>query len=134
MFKLGVRVGSVKKPRGHESQDLRLPELRHLPEGLQVPRCERRGIHHRTDSRTAADQDRAEEDAQNLRLRPSPVVQHLWPGLPEAQDEDKLPKMGEEEAIQLLASNGNLVKRPFVLTKTGGLVGFNEKEWGNLLK
>ncbi len=47
---------------------------------------------------------------------------------------DKLPKMGEEEAIQLLASNGNLVKRPFVLTKTGGLVGFNEKEWGNLLK
>jgi arsenate reductase len=47
---------------------------------------------------------------------------------------DKLPKMGEDEAIALLASNGNLVKRPFVLTKTGGLLGFNEMEWKNLLK
>ena len=47
---------------------------------------------------------------------------------------DKLPGMGEEEAIELLARNGNLVKRPFVLTKTGGLLGFKEMEWGNLLK
>jgi len=62
MFKLGVRVGSVKKPRGHESQDYK-----------------------------------------RLKMK------------------DKLPKMGEEEAIQLLASNGNLVKRPFVLTKPAGL-------------
>ena len=28
----------------------------------------------------------------------------------------------------------NLVKRPFVLTKTGGLLGFKEIEWKNLLK
>jgi len=27
-----------------------------------------------------------------------------------------------------------LVKRPFVLTKAGGLLGFNEMEWKNLLK
>ena len=47
---------------------------------------------------------------------------------------DNLPEMGEEEAIELLASNGNLVKRPFVLTKTGGLLGFTEMAWKNLLK
>lgn len=42
---------------------------------------------------------------------------------------DKLPKMSVEEALALLQKNGNLVKRPFVLTKEGGLVGFKEQEW-----
>lgn len=43
---------------------------------------------------------------------------------------DKLPKMTQEEAIQLLASNGNLVKRPFVIaSKNSGWVGFDEKLW-----
>ena len=30
-----------------------------------------------------------------------------------------------------LASNGNLVKRPFVVTGSGGCVGFDETEWSN---
>ena len=38
---------------------------------------------------------------------------------------DKLPKMTESEALDLLASNGNLVKRPFVLSKNSGWVGFD---------
>ncbi len=42
---------------------------------------------------------------------------------------EKLPAMSEAEAIELLASNGNLVKRPFLLTETAGLVGFKEAEW-----
>ncbi len=42
---------------------------------------------------------------------------------------EKLPSMGEDEAIALLASNGNLVKRPFLLTAKGGLVGFKEAAW-----
>ena len=42
---------------------------------------------------------------------------------------EKLPSMTEDEAISLLASNGNLVKRPFVLTAKGGLVGFDEAAW-----
>ncbi len=41
----------------------------------------------------------------------------------------KLPKMSETQAIDLLASNGNLVKRPFVLGEGFGLVGFKEEEW-----
>ena len=35
-------------------------------------------------------------------------------------------------ALQLLASNGNLVKRPFVLDGKSGIVGFNEEEWMEL--
>ncbi len=46
----------------------------------------------------------------------------------------KLPTMSEAEALSLLASNGNLVKRPFVLTGTTALVGFNESEWNEKLK
>lgn len=42
---------------------------------------------------------------------------------------DKLPKMSEAEAIKLLASNGNLVKRPFVLGDDVALTGFKEEDW-----
>lgn len=42
---------------------------------------------------------------------------------------DKLPGMKVDEALKLLASNGNLVKRPFALTKDDGHVGFKETEW-----
>ena len=42
---------------------------------------------------------------------------------------DRLPKMTDAEAIDLLAKKGNLVKRPFLLTAKLGLVGFKEDEW-----
>ncbi len=42
---------------------------------------------------------------------------------------DKLPAMTEAEALTLLAGNGRLVKRPFVLGDTFGLVGFDSAEW-----
>ena len=42
---------------------------------------------------------------------------------------DKLTAMSEAEAIDLLSKNGNLVKRPFLLTKNAGAVGFKEEEW-----
>ena len=41
----------------------------------------------------------------------------------------KLPMLSMEEALALLASNGNLVKRPFALGKDVGLVGFKPDEW-----
>jgi len=46
---------------------------------------------------------------------------------------DRLPDMSETEAIDLLSSNGNLVKRPFALWEDGGLIGFKEDEWKRLL-
>lgn len=51
---------------------------------------------------------------------------------------EKLGTMSEAEAIALLAGNGNLVKRPFVLGVGGragdvGLVGFDEVAWAKAL-
>ena len=46
---------------------------------------------------------------------------------------ERLPKLSTDEALALLASNGNLVKRPFLLTDKGGLVGFKQPEWEKLL-
>jgi arsenate reductase len=41
----------------------------------------------------------------------------------------KLAKMDPEKALGLLAKNGNLVKRPFVLVGNTGMVGFKLDEW-----
>ena len=45
---------------------------------------------------------------------------------------DQLPSMTDAEAIDLLSSHGNLVKRPFVIGKEFGTVGFREAEWQTL--
>ena len=47
---------------------------------------------------------------------------------------DKLPTMSEEEQLQLLATNGMLVKRPLVVGEDFVLTGFKEKEWEEKLK
>jgi arsenate reductase (glutaredoxin) len=46
---------------------------------------------------------------------------------------DRLPSLSQDEAIELLASNGNLVKRPFALGDKHGLVGFKQEEWERVL-
>ena len=47
---------------------------------------------------------------------------------------DKLPTMSEEEQLQLLATNGMLVKRPLVVGEDFVLTGFKEKEWEEKIK
>lgn len=47
----------------------------------------------------------------------------------ELQLKDKLPLMSEEEQLELLATNGMLVKRPLVISENKVLVGFKEAEW-----
>lgn len=47
---------------------------------------------------------------------------------------DKLPKMSEEEMLELLASNGMLVKRPILITEHDIFIGFKENEWSSILK
>lgn len=42
---------------------------------------------------------------------------------------DRLPQMSEEEQIELLATDGMLVKRPIVVEGETVLTGFREKEW-----
>jgi arsenate reductase len=46
---------------------------------------------------------------------------------------EKLPGMSEAAALALLAKNGKLVKRPFVLGTSSGCAGFNEVEWSERL-
>ena len=47
---------------------------------------------------------------------------------------DKLPGLSREEQLDLLASNGMLVKRPIIVTEDAVLVGFKEKDWEKLLQ
>lgn len=47
----------------------------------------------------------------------------------EMQLKDKLPGMSEEEQLQLLATNGMLVKRPLIIRDEKVLTGFKEPEW-----
>ena len=47
---------------------------------------------------------------------------------------DKLPSMSEEEQLQLLATDGMLVKRPLVIGDGYVLTGFKEKEWEEKMK
>ena len=42
---------------------------------------------------------------------------------------DKLTSMSDEEQIELLASNGMIVKRPLIIEEGRVLVGFKEAEW-----
>ncbi len=46
----------------------------------------------------------------------------------------KLPDMSEDEQFKLLASDGMLVKRPFVIGDDFVLLGFKEEEWQRLKK
>ena len=47
---------------------------------------------------------------------------------------DKLPAMTVDEQLRLLATDGMLVKRPFVVTEDGKvLTGFRETEWEQAL-
>ena len=42
--------------------------------------------------------------------------------------------MSEEEQIELLATDGMLVKRPLLVTEARVLTGFKEAEWSEALK
>lgn len=47
---------------------------------------------------------------------------------------DKLPGMRQDEQLDLLASDGMLVKRPILVAGDTVLVGFKETEWEKRLK
>lgn len=42
---------------------------------------------------------------------------------------DKLETMGEKEKIELLASDGMLIKRPLLISEKGIFIGFKEDMW-----
>lgn len=46
---------------------------------------------------------------------------------------EKLSNMSDEEKIELLASNGMLIKRPLLISDKGIFIGFKEDNWKKLL-
>lgn len=46
---------------------------------------------------------------------------------------EKLPSMSVDEQMELLATDGMLVKRPLIITENKVFTGFKEKEWEQLL-
>lgn len=47
---------------------------------------------------------------------------------------DKLPQMSQQEQLDILATNGMLVKRPLIIGDDFVLAGFKEAEWEERLK
>ena len=52
----------------------------------------------------------------------------------EMQLKDKVKTLPEEELLDILATNGMLVKRPIVVNNDKVLVGFKEEEWNKEFK
>ena len=52
----------------------------------------------------------------------------------ELELKDKLPTMSDDEMLNLLATDGMLVKRPLAVLENKVLVGFKEAEWEENLK
>lgn len=50
----------------------------------------------------------------------------------ELQLKDKLPKMSDDEMLDLLATDGMLVKRPLLITDDAVFVGFKQAEWESI--
>ncbi|MBP9707899.1 MAG: arsenate reductase family protein [Oligoflexales bacterium] len=46
---------------------------------------------------------------------------------------DEIADMTPAKAITMLSKNGRLVKRPFLIGDTSGLVGFKEDEWKTII-
>lgn len=68
------------------------------------------------------------QDGQLRRLFNTSGIQYRERGLAA-----KLPTMSEADALTLLASDGRLVKRPFVLGDGIGLLGFDAEAWADAL-
>lgn len=46
---------------------------------------------------------------------------------------DKLPLMSDKEKIELLSSDGMLIKRPILISENNIFIGFREDEWKKIL-
>lgn len=47
---------------------------------------------------------------------------------------EKIPSMSDSQILDLLRSNGMLVRRPLLVTSADVACGFKEQEWKNILK
>lgn len=52
----------------------------------------------------------------------------------ELKIKDKITTLTVDDAIELLAGNGKLIKRPFLLNGNNGIVAFKEAQWSTFLR
>ncbi|MBQ6819851.1 MAG: arsenate reductase family protein [Clostridium sp.] len=52
----------------------------------------------------------------------------------EMELKDKVKTLPKEELLNILSTNGMLVKRPIIVTEDTVLVGFKEDQWNEILK
>ncbi|MCW8891077.1 MAG: Spx/MgsR family RNA polymerase-binding regulatory protein [Sedimenticola sp.] len=52
----------------------------------------------------------------------------------QGQYKEKLKTMSDDQALVALSRNGNLIKRPFVISDTIAVVGFKADQWDDLFK
>ena len=45
---------------------------------------------------------------------------------------EKIAQLSDDELLKLLSENGNLIKRPFLISDNICLIGFKEEEWKTL--
>jgi Spx/MgsR family transcriptional regulator len=111
------------------NEALHLRELRHLPECAQVSCGARSFRSANSHTRAATFQRRTESMLQIYEGGVRKLFNTSGQDYKALNLKDKLPTMSVDQAIDLLSKNGNLVKRPFLLTERGGIVGFKEEEW-----
>lgn len=75
----------------------------------------------------SASELRAMLEARNRELRP--LFNTAGRDYRDQKLAEKLPSMTPSAALLLLAANGNLVKRPFMIGDGVALVGFDEEAW-----
>ena len=104
-----------KEELDHERFIFRIPQMHHMQKGKQNP---------------TAEELKAWWQMSGLPLKKFFNTSGLL--YKELKLKDKIPTMTEEEQIELLSTNGMLVKRPLIIGDDFVLVGFKEAEWEKL--
>jgi arsenate reductase len=78
---------------------------------------------------TPPSKDELQRMIQDFKIDPKKLFNTSGGDYRDLNIKDKIDSMTIPEIIKLLNSNGNLIKRPFVITSKFGLVGFKEEEW-----
>ena len=103
--------------------------MHHLPEGPEGAAYTVRNIKEDNPTRAELEQWHQRSGLPLKRFFNTSGLQYKALGL-----KDKLPEMSQEEQLDLLATDGMLVKRPILVGDDVVLVGFRQAEWEAALK
>ena len=68
-------------------------------------------------------------------IEETPTAEELTEWIKQSNQEiKKLPTLSDKEKIELLSSDGMLIKRPLLISKNQIFIGFKEEQWKNINK